>query len=66
MRKSEMGRNMLKAVTGKERAGSRFYPGLWSPRPVLLPCKRLFINLQKPRGHFLGIVFAMDQRPAAG
>lgn len=25
-----------------------------------------FINLQKLRGHFHGIVFAMDQRPTAG
>lgn len=41
LRKPETGRNLLKAVGGEERAGSWFYPSLWSPKPVLLPCNKL-------------------------
>ena len=40
LRKPETGRNLLKAVGGEERAGSWFYPSLWSPKPVLLPCNK--------------------------
>lgn len=63
LRKPETGRNLLKAVGGEERAGSWFYPSLWSPKPVLLPCNKL--DLLNLRGHFHGTAFAMDLGPAA-